>query len=860
MLKKLGSQLTITAASLSLDEILSGKPVPASEATTSGKVIESKKDDFVYFRARAISALDQGPVKGQPNPNGNGDGFPRAELEKSFETFIGRNLFLNHESDHPVKSIGKIIDAKQVEDPETGEYYIECLSKIDKKLHPEIARKVETGELDKVSMGCSCEASKCSICGTEIHTDADQKCTHLANGLLKEFTAEVDMPEYGIKKGTPTKAFAINTGLTFNELSIVNVPADSRAVIKTILSNINSQLNKKASLDKEAQAVLVASIDKVIAELDEKTRDEVKAAICACPTKEASPMPENKSNEQAELDEVLKKLNALDYMRLRNSIEKKELKLAAASTMTAVAAPAPEPRKEDSFMKAVIEKAKKTFAGKMFAQTVKRIAADQAKPIVEKPVEKPVIPPTVRAEFKENKEAVLASTWSIYEGDKAILTATLKDIWAGEFELMPFEDQKDGRPSQKLVTSEAYGQALVARYLDKEEGGLDKVAELLGVKADVKNSKVEMPSKGDFVKPGEETKADKEAVKSEKALDKVDSTEVGTHLEKSTPDGKPPVEAAKVEPAVEKKADGLGEPPASPVEEPKLEEKPLEAPIDAPIDAPKPEEALEDGSAFDKLDAPIVIGEGYEATKDKESKEIIINKDGKEFKRLPDGFGDDVAEVMKLLRAVLGLPAEEAPKEDGALPKPEDIKPTEEPKVDAPMQEQLDVKEEVPNLALSSQVEKLKKQAEELAAKEAELVKAAAKVEAERKQVNAARLTAAVSSRAAQCRKIVDAMFEKDMLVADEATINSALEAEDADLLTARNKGLEVAASRQVRKLMAMDDKSLKAFEESVDAVQKVEKRASKLPHINWTPDLTEDTEIAGIFGTMGNGGGIRSK
>lgn len=857
MLNKQGSQLKITAASLSLEEILSGNAAPKVEAAAPGKVIESKKDDFVYFRARAISALDQGPVKGQPNPNGNGDGFPRAELEKSFETFIGRNLFLNHESDHPVKSIGKIIDAKQVEDPETGEYYIECLSKIDKKLHPEIARKVETGELDKVSMGCSCEASKCSICGTEIHTDADQKCTHLANGLLKEFTAEVDMPEYGIVKGTPMKAFAINTGLTFNELSIVNVPADSRAVIKTILSNINSQLSKKATLDKEAQVLLVASIDKVIAELDEKTRLEVTASLCACPTKEASTMPE-KSNEQAELDEVLKKLNAFDYMRLRNSIEKKELKLAAAA-VTAVAAPAPEPRKrDDGFMKAVIEKAKKTFAGKMFAQTVKRIAADQAKPpVVAKPVE--VVAPAVRAEFKENKENILQSTWSIYEGDKALLTATLKDIWANEFELMPFEDQKDGRPSQKLVTSEAYGQALVARYLDKEEGGLDKVAALLGIKAEVKDSKVEMPSKGDFVKPGTETKADKEVAKTEKALEAVDSTEVGTHLESSKPGSETPVkEAAKADAPVEKKADGLGEPvmdaPAAPAEEVKVEEKPLDAPLDAPkVDAP-----AEDGSAFDKMDAPIVIGEGYEATKDKESKEIIITKDGQEFKRLPDGFGDDVAEVMKLLRAVLGLKDEEAPA-DGAHPLPEDVKPTEEPKVDAPMQEQLDVKEEAPNLALSSQVEKLKKQAEELAVKEAELAKAAAKVEAERKQVNAARLTAAVSTRAAYCRKIVDAMFEKDMLAADEATINAALETDDADLLTARNKGLEVAASRQVRKLMAMDDKSLKAFEESVDAVQRVEKRASKLPHINWTPDLTEDSELNKIFGSMGNGGGIRS-
>ena len=43
------------------------------------------------------------------------------------------------------------------------------------------------------------------------------------------------------------------------------------------------------------------------------------------------------------------------------------------------------------------------------------------------------------------------------------------------------------------------------------------------------------------------------------------------------------------------------------------------------VEAPKPEM----GSAFDKVEEKLTIGDGYDASKDKETKEIIISKDGK---------------------------------------------------------------------------------------------------------------------------------------------------------------------------------------------------------------------------------------
>ena len=100
---------------------------------------------------------DQGPIdkdgKRSFNFNGNKDFFERKELEASYQTFIGRNIFLDHNSESSLYSIGKIIDALPIDDPETGEFYIELVGKIDRTLHPEICRKIETGELNSTSHG-----------------------------------------------------------------------------------------------------------------------------------------------------------------------------------------------------------------------------------------------------------------------------------------------------------------------------------------------------------------------------------------------------------------------------------------------------------------------------------------------------------------------------------------------------------------------------------------------------------------------------------------------------------------------------------------------------------------------------------
>ena len=137
MLIKRGVDLRIIRVG-SLDVVANGK----------SQLVEShphKTSEFLYFASKAIAGDD---------PNGNGDYFPWSQLLKSHSTFVGRNLFLNHDSSDPRKAIGKVLDAYPVEDSQTGEKYIECLAKIDAVANPDLARQLIAGILDAVSMGC----------------------------------------------------------------------------------------------------------------------------------------------------------------------------------------------------------------------------------------------------------------------------------------------------------------------------------------------------------------------------------------------------------------------------------------------------------------------------------------------------------------------------------------------------------------------------------------------------------------------------------------------------------------------------------------------------------------------------------
>lgn len=827
-LHKIGSLIKIAATGLTLEDI-----VPVEKPKSEQKVIEPRNAEFMYFRARAISAGDQGPEKGSPNPNGNGDYFPRKELEASYQTFAGRNLFLNHESDHPVKSIGKILDAYSVEDPETGEYYIECLAKIDRKLHPEISRKVETGELNTVSMGCSCEASQCSVCGTVIHTDDDQKCAHLEpSGILKQHTAEVDMPEYGIQKGHPVLAFSINSGLVFNELSIVNVPADASAFIKGIIaSNLKNKISKQAALDDTERKHL----NTILASLDDETKKKLQADFCGCEIpKEGSKMSDKVKTEANVNPSALSKLNALEYLEFANWMEHK---LDKAAEKIEAPVKVEEPIKtDDSILDKAISAVKNSPLGKMFSTAVKKEIEKTTKSEVVK-----AATAEIRAEFTKDAD-LKKSFWVLYQGEKQILKASIGQLWD--------DAQLADEKYSKWAASSAYGEKLVATY---NQVGFTKTAELLGLgfkTADkTKHLKTETTvskPEGSFVNTNKETKEDKAADKTQDALHKADETEVGAHLESSKP------ESEKKEASV-KKADELGSEPA--VEEPgmKVEEVPVDKkpedgtppadmkPGDPAMDTPK--------SAFDKLDDGIVIAEGMTAKKDPKANEIIVtDAAGTEVKRLPDGFGLDVPSVMKLLQSILGV----SEKKDEMAPAAPEAPKAEEPKMEGPTETEKPVEKPVEEpMMAASQKSEITKKAEELDKREAD-------IKVKEAEMNAKKFSSMLQVRTEKCKTVVAHMLQKDMINIEQSDIEANVKG-GMTLLDAREAAMKKAVNKQVKTLLAMDDIALQSFEDGVKNVKIKKEASNKLTnplHLGYTSG--EDNEVQNIFDSMGNGGGIR--
>jgi hypothetical protein len=478
-LVKLGSHLRILKTAAIAEDVF--LEAPAATKTPVSKVIEAKNSDFLYYRARAISAGDQGPLSKDGsrswNFNGNKDYFPRKELESSYETFVGRNIFLDHNSESSLYSIGKIIDALPIDDKQTGEFYIELVGKIDRTLHPEICRKIETGELNSTSMGCSVDESMCSICGKVLHSDADDKCDHMGMNLGKEFPAEVDLPEYSIKKGDMIPCFSINKGIVFNEDSIVGVPADPTAVIKTVLSNMKSQVSKKGSLSKKEQLDLSAQMDKLFNKLDDTTKIQLKADFCGIcpPVEKESSMADKSVVPNDETKKILNKISAYEMEQLESYVVGKTKKANDIASLEVVADSA---AKEESFLSKIVAKVKESLSKEAAKcercedilsekDPSREYDPDCSGHLCAKHEEEHNKKASVTAKFTEDKNNVLDSTWSVNDGDKCVLEASLKEIWGSQFEIMSFSDQL-------WATSAEYANEIVARYTKE---GIEKLAD-----------------------------------------------------------------------------------------------------------------------------------------------------------------------------------------------------------------------------------------------------------------------------------------------------------------------------------------------------------------------------------------------
>ena len=173
---------------------------------------------FVYIRSRAISS----------RTNDNWDTFPADELRKSWRTFIGKPVFVNHHNDDIGRKRGVIIDAALHDDkaPDgTDDTWVEVLMEIDAKRFPRLAMALIKHEIERTSMGTDVLESTCSYCGNVARTP-DQYCAHvkrMKGQRLRRKNANGEVEDVLVHE--------ICSGLSFFENSLlVEEPADPTAV------------------------------------------------------------------------------------------------------------------------------------------------------------------------------------------------------------------------------------------------------------------------------------------------------------------------------------------------------------------------------------------------------------------------------------------------------------------------------------------------------------------------------------------------------------------------------------------------------------------------------------------------------
>lgn len=176
------------------------------------------KPGYLYTVVRAISA----------RVNQNWDGWPSDELRKSYRTFIGKPVFVNHENHDPTKARGVVVAARYAENG--MDKYIEVVQEIDANRFPKLAHEIRTGGLDSVSMGAEAGFTICSYCRNKA-TEVEDMCDHVLNHKGKTLT------RFDKRTGSKEDVLVFESchKISFFELSYVFEPADETAVASKVV-------------------------------------------------------------------------------------------------------------------------------------------------------------------------------------------------------------------------------------------------------------------------------------------------------------------------------------------------------------------------------------------------------------------------------------------------------------------------------------------------------------------------------------------------------------------------------------------------------------------------------------------------
>ena len=168
--------------------------------------------------------------------NQNGDAWERKLLMATYKTFVGAENYVEHVQ-IPELSKGKIIDAVARDLGDT--VYIDILVATDRK-HKDLVARIESGELNTLSMGCTISYSICTKCGN-LAVDEPQLCHHVKYEKGNKFVG----PDGQIRVVAELCGHHTDPeSVKFIEASWVGNPAFKGAVMRSIL-NLNSPKTKE---------------------------------------------------------------------------------------------------------------------------------------------------------------------------------------------------------------------------------------------------------------------------------------------------------------------------------------------------------------------------------------------------------------------------------------------------------------------------------------------------------------------------------------------------------------------------------------------------------------------------------------
>ena len=139
----------------------------------SAAIIEKVDPDMVYSVVRGID----GNVFNENHDMWGWEGElmkKRADSLHTYQTWEGKPVCIQHKNTSPLDHFGKVLSCW----PNHEQQSVYMLLATDKTLNPDLAKRIERGIINKVSMGCAVAWSNCTVCGSTAYRESDY-CDHL---------------------------------------------------------------------------------------------------------------------------------------------------------------------------------------------------------------------------------------------------------------------------------------------------------------------------------------------------------------------------------------------------------------------------------------------------------------------------------------------------------------------------------------------------------------------------------------------------------------------------------------------------------------------------------------------------------